>query len=88
MSISGKKIAVLLAEGFEDHELHEPVAALKEAGAEVTLFGLHEEDARGVTGKHGSTARADAVIDEADADRFDALLIPGGRGPAILRQDE
>lgn len=88
MSITDKKIAVLLASGFEDHELVEPVTALKDAGAKVTLIGLNEEDKNGVKGKHGTAVRADTTIDRVDYHDFDLLLIPGGRGPARLRQDE
>jgi protease I len=88
MSISGAKIAVLLGKGFQDQELTEPVKALRDAGAEVTLIGLSPADKDGVTGKHGTVAKADATIDEIKPDDFDMLVIPGGKGPAHLRQDE
>lgn len=88
MGIAGKKVAVIFANGFEDHELIEPVEALKEEGGEVVLIGLSGEDKDGVEGKHGTVIRADATIDQADYRDFDMLLIPGGRGPARLRQDE
>ncbi len=88
INLSGKKVAVLLATGFEDLELTEPVKALETAGASVTLVGMNREDKRGVIGKHGTIARADAAIDDVKAEDFDALVIPGGRGPAKLREDQ
>lgn len=86
--LSGKKVAVLFATGFEDSELTEPVAALIKAGAEVTLIGMSDTDKGGVVGKHGTRINADATIGEVRAEDFDALVIPGGRGPALLRKDE
>lgn len=86
--LSGKRIAVLLATGFEDAELTDPVAALRQSGAAVTLVGMNADDKSGVTGKHGTTVEADATIDEISAEDFDALVIPGGKGPALLRKDE
>ena len=86
--LSGKKVAVLFATGFEDSELTEPVAALRKAGAAVTLIGMNEADRTGVVGKHGTRVNADATIDEVRPEDFDALVIPGGRGPALLRKDE
>lgn len=83
-----KSVAVLLATGFEDSELTDPVAALREAGATVTLIGMSISDKEGVKGKRGTLINADATIDEVKADDFDALLIPGGKGPALLRRDE
>lgn len=86
--ISGKKVAVLLAAGFEDSELTDPVEALKQAGATVTLVGMNTADKAGVTGKRGTRVKADATIDEVKSEDFDALMIPGGKGPALLRHDE
>lgn len=86
--LSGRKIAVLLGAGFEDAELTDPVRTLKQAGASVTLVGMNDADKEGVAGKHGTIVKADAAIDEVGADDFDALVIPGGKGPTLLRQDE
>lgn len=89
MSLEGKKIAVFLGKGFEDRELIEPVEALREAGAEVVIIGLWEDDRQqGAAGKHGTIVRADVLIDEVDQRDFDLLVIPGGKGPATLRLDQ
>ena len=88
MAISDKKVAVLLASGFEDHELNDPVNALREAGAGITLIGLSEEDKKGVKGKHGTVVKADTTIEKVNHADFDLLVIPGGKGPVRLRRDE
>ncbi|MCL4474549.1 MAG: type 1 glutamine amidotransferase [Actinobacteria bacterium] len=88
MSIANKKIAVFIAAGFEDPELVKPVEALKDAGAEVTLIGLTKADKQGVTGKHGTMVKADKTIDEVEPEDFEALVIPGGRAPSHLRQNQ
>lgn len=86
--LSGRRIAVFLAKGFEDRELIEPAEALREAGAEVVVVGLFDEDKEGVSGKHGTLVKAEAIIDAIDQRDFDLLVIPGGRGPATLRLDQ
>lgn len=87
MGIEARKIAVFLARGFEDHELIEPVNALREAGASVTLIGLAAQDLDGVEGKHGTIVSADTWIDRVEPGEFEMLIVPGGRGPRLLRQD-
>ena len=86
--IKDKKIAVFIAAGFEDAELTKPVAALRDAGAKVTLIGLSESDRTGVKGKHGTVVNADATIETAAPGNFDALVIPGGKAPSHLRRNE
>ena len=86
--IAGKRIAIFIAKGFEDAELTKPVEALRRAGAEVTLIGLTETDKRGVVGKHGTMVKADVTIDDVRPEDFDALVIPGGKAPSHLRQNE
>ncbi len=87
MDFSTKRVAVFLGPGFEDSELTEPVAALRDAGVNVTIIGMNAEDKQGVSGKHGTIVKADATIAEVSSADFDMLVIPGGRGPATLRQD-
>lgn len=82
MSDSGKKVAVVLANNYEDIEHTSPVAALKNAGAQVTVIGVTNET---IKGKKGDTQQPDATFAEVDADEFDLLLIPGGGSPENLR---
>ena len=85
--MSDKKVAVLVAPGFEDAELTDPVKTLKEAGVQVILIGLAQDDKKGVRGKRGTVVPVDATIDEVTYDGFDAVVIPGGKAPAHLRRD-
>jgi len=81
------RIAVIIADLFEDSEYTEPVAAFREAGHEVIHVGLQS----GVTAKgkkKGTAVRVETTPAESPADSFDALLIPGGYSPDKLRADE
>lgn len=84
----GKRIAVLAADGFEKAELTVPVKALKAAGAEVEIVSLRHGRIRGVN-MHEPAGRVavTTTVHEADPDRYDGLLIPGGLiNPDLLRQ--
>jgi len=79
-SLNGKRIAILVAEGFEQSELEGPKQALDEAGAETLIVSPAEEG--WVQGwQHfdlGDLYEVDVPLAEADAAEFDALLLPGG----------
>lgn len=81
------RVAVVLANLFEDSEFTQPVEALKENGEQVVV--ISSEAGKELKGKQGeSTVQADRSIDDVAADDYDALLIPGGFSPDILRADE
>jgi protease I len=86
--LTGKKIAVLAADGFEQAELKTPVAALCDAGADVTLISLRRGRIRGMhMHQPGDLVRVDKVLADARAADYDALFIPGGYiSPDTLRQ--
>jgi protease I len=72
---------------FEDVEYTDPVKAFNEAGHEV--FTIEKEAGKEVTGKKGETViTIDKGIDEVNPDDFDALFLPGGFSPDILRADD
>ncbi|MEH7273697.1 type 1 glutamine amidotransferase domain-containing protein [Neobacillus vireti] len=82
-----KKIAVLVTNDFEDSEYAEPVQAFKEKGHEVIAIEI--EKGKTVKGKQGkSQVVIDKSIDDVSPEEFDALFIPGGFSPDILRADE
>jgi protease I len=85
MRLSGKKIAVLVAEGFEDLEYWVTVMRLQEEGAEVVSVG---PDLDPVTGKNALSAQADATAGDVDASELDGVVIPGGWAPDKLRRYE
>jgi protease I len=81
--LDGKRIAVLVAEGFEDLEYWVTVMRLQEEGAEVISVGPSLEP---VSGKNYLEARADATADGVDASELDGIVIPGGWAPDKLRR--
>ncbi len=86
-TLNGKKIAILVADGFEQVELEGPRDALLNASAEVTVVSIHPGEVVGMnhTDK-GSPVTVDLTLEEADASDFDGLLIPGGLyNPDTLR---
>lgn len=78
-TLDGLKVAILAAEGFEQSELLEPRKALQEAGADTRVVSPATGEVQGW--KHfdkGEKVRVDVPLDQANADDFDALLLPGG----------
>ena len=79
-SLEGKRVAILVAEGFEQSELEGPKQALEEAGAETLIVSPAEEG--WVQGwQHfdlGDQYEVDVPLADANAAEFDALLLPGG----------
>ena len=83
MKLTGKRIAYLVDEGFEDLEFWVPLMRLREEGASVTVVGAKMQTFRG---KHCLEARPDVLADELSADEFDAVVVPGGWAPDKLRR--
>jgi protease I len=78
-SLQGKRVAILVAEGFEQVELTDPRKALDEAGAETRIVSPAQGEVQGW--KHFDKAERFAVdvpLANAEARDFDALLLPGG----------
>ncbi|SDE95891.1 protease I [Massilia sp. PDC64] len=86
--LAGKRIATLAADGFEQAEFKTPVAALADAGAVVEVVSLRRGRIRGMhMHQPGDLVRVDKAIDEARAEDYDGLLVPGGYiSPDSLRQ--
>lgn len=77
--IEGKKVAILAADGFEEAELFEPLRALREAGAEVHIVSLeHGSIEANRHRERGASIHVDRTLEEASAEDYDALVIPGG----------
>lgn len=88
--LENKKIAVLFTTGVEQVELEEPVRALRDANAQVVLVSPERGEVKAwQKDKWGDRITVDQPLDEARADDFDALFIPGGvMNPDYLRQNE
>lgn len=80
-----KHIAVLATDMVEEIELTDPVQAYKDAGHTVDI--ISNEANKTITGKNGDKIQADKGIDEVNAADYDALLVPGGFSPDLLRID-
>lgn len=74
-ALDGKKVALLLTNGFEDSELTSPWDAVTQAGAQAVLVS---PESGSLTGKKGHEAAVDQAVADADAGQFDALMLPGG----------
>ena len=81
---STKRVAILVEQKFEDSEFQIPYKALQQAGMEVQVLGsrMNEE----YKGKQGKVAiKPDGTTTEARPEHFDAVVIPGGNAPDIMR---
>ena len=87
MKLSDARVLIVATDGFEESELFGPRQILQERGAEVVLGSLTCDPIQAtVHDDPGKTIRPDLTIDEANADHFDALILPGGvRNPDQLR---
>jgi protease I len=82
----GRKVAVLLDEGFEDLEFWVTVMRLREEGADVTIVGTSA--GKEVRGKNALAATIEAAVGEVSVDDLDAVVVPGGWAPDKLRRHE
>ncbi|HYO97001.1 MAG TPA: type 1 glutamine amidotransferase domain-containing protein [Polyangiaceae bacterium] len=89
-SLEGKKVAILVTNGFEESELTQPRSALQAAGARVDIVSLKKEAVKSWKAHDwGAEFPIDLHIDEARVDDYDALVLPGGvMNPDYLRMDE
>jgi protease I len=87
MQVSEARVLIVATDGFEEWELFGPRQILQDRGAEVALASLTRDPIQAtVHDDPGKTIRPDLTIDEANADDFDALILPGGvRNPDKLR---
>jgi protease I len=88
--LNGKKVAILVADGFEQVELTEPRKALDDAGATTHIVSPVEGRVKGWRHDHwGDEMDVDVRLAEADAGDYDALVLPGGQmNPDNLRADD
>src|SRR5437588_3738912 len=74
------RVAVLATDGVEESELTEPVKALRDAGAKVTILSLKPGQVQAVRHDLDKTLKVpvDGTIRDASAEEFDAVHLPGG----------
>lgn len=90
MDISGKHVAILVDNYFEQAEFEEPLQALRNSGALVTVIGATTKDLQSLKHVHmGRKFVADTLLEDADTAAYDALVLPGGAMNAdTLRMNE
>src|SRR5262249_1897210 len=77
--LTGKKVAILVDEGFEQVELIKPRKALDRAGASTQVISPQENEVRGWNMKKwGKFVAVDVPLESANPADYDALLLPGG----------
>lgn len=78
-SLNGKKVAILVTDGFEQIELTKPRQALNDAGADTKIVSPKDDKVRGWNHTEwGDELPVDVSLKQANARDFDALLLPGG----------
>ena len=83
MSLKGKKVAFLVAEGVEDLEYYAVAMRLQEEGITVLTAAM---DLKPVKGKNGLEIKPDTKIEELTVDDLFGLVLPGGWAPDKVRR--
>lgn len=84
MRLEGKRIIQVVSNDFEDLELWYPVHRLREEGAIVDIVGEKADET--YIGKYGVPIKSNKTFDEIDPAEYDAILVPGGWSPDLLRR--
>lgn len=74
-------VYLMLADGFEEIEVIEPLDILRRGKVEVKTVGVRNKN---VTGAHGVEIMADILIDEVNPENMELLMLPGGGGHELL----
>lgn len=80
-----KKVAILMTNQVEDIEFTSPAEALKEAGYEYDVIAPEKGE---VEGKKGGKFEVDFAIGDVKPEDYDAVYVPGGFSPDLLRADK
>jgi len=78
-NLTGKRVAIIVTDGFEQIEMTSPRDALEKAGAKCVLIGPKDGEVQGF--KHHDKAdkfKLDLTLAKANAGDFDAVMLPGG----------
>ncbi len=83
MTLKGKRVAILVEDLYQDQEVWYPLYRLREAGAEGITVGTGKPEYKS---KHGYPVTAAKSAEQVSAAEFDAVIVPGGYAPDILRR--
>ena len=84
MELSGKKVALLVDNIYQEMEVWYPLYRLREAGAQVVTVGAKAGET--YTSKLGYPVHCDKSYDEVSASQFDGVVVPGGYAPDHIRR--
>jgi protease I len=85
MTLEGKRVALLVEDGYNLDEFVYPYHRFKEAGAGVKVVGPSRTD---TFSSHDRAVQADLPASQARVEDFDAVIIPGGQAPDKMRLDK
>ncbi|MBI2850942.1 MAG: type 1 glutamine amidotransferase [Chloroflexi bacterium] len=85
MELEGKRIALFAEDRYQTLELWYPLLRFREAGAEVTVIG--RDKGRVHTSENGYEVTAAMAAKEAKVEDYDAVIIPGGYAPDLMRRN-
>jgi len=87
--LKNQRVAILATDGFDQSELTDPIQMLRRNGPAVDIISLRSGQIQGTQHKEkGAKARVYIVLDQANADNYTALVLPGGvANPDVLRTD-
>ncbi|MEZ4752313.1 MAG: type 1 glutamine amidotransferase domain-containing protein [Bdellovibrionota bacterium] len=80
------KAVILIADHYQDLEVWYPILRLREAGWTVVTAGV--EAKKKYTGKNGYPITVDTSVEELNPKEFDAVVVPGGWAPDIIRRNQ
>ena len=78
------KVIIISTDNFEDLELFFPLHRLKEENIDVEIASIKKGL---IVGKHGYHAHVDLTLTDTDPEKYDMLILPGGRAPETIRLD-
>ena len=78
------KALIIIADLFEDSELKIPYQSLGELGIHVDIASIKKGT---ITGKNGFSVYATMTLNEVDPKQYDILILPGGKGPSLIRKE-
>jgi len=84
MKLQGKRVAILAENMYQEMELWVPYYRLREEGADVKVVGAGGSTS--YTSKHGYPVPVDVQADQVKAVEFDAVIVPGGYAPDMMRR--
>lgn len=84
--LTGKSVAIVAGEGLHDGETLFPMGFLLNRGAEITVVGVESGYVKAYNSD--TWVFVERSVDEVSVDDFDAIVIPGGRSPANLREHQ